>query len=689
MEPQDDIVVSGHKLLPLGASLDAKQPQSVIGSDFIDHSVPRTADYNQIASIAPSVATGGSPNGPGVGESFATMRGFQDGEYNITFDGIPFNDTDTASHHSTSFFPASNIGSVVVDRGPGRASQMGLTTFGGSINLFSPTLTDTFHGDFAATRGSFNTTQFVGQLQSGAIDALNGAKIMVIGQKLDTDGYLTRSPVRNESGMVKIEVPLGQRVTLDFVGTRNTISTAAANRPGATLTQVARYGINFALSNDPTSPTYFGYNHINKTTNFAVLTLTARPTDSLTIVNKAYFYDYVNRTRTALDVSGATANGTKVGPAGNADVRGIDKLNKYHTYGDILKVTYDAGFAKLTAGAQVEESKTHRFLYDTDSSLGGIPDPRESTAPFNVNADDRSGWTQYQPFAEADIEPLPGLSITPGIKYVHFEQRFNASVTQNVRIPNVATHTYTATLPYLTANYHIADNWSVYGQYAKGFLIPPLTTFFLADPSKGTPKPQKSTNYQVGTVYQSGRINIDADLYYIDFNNKIVSVGSGLDQLFTNDGGAVYKGVEGQFAYTFPHGLTAFANGSLNYAKDKATKTQILRAPTYTAAAGLLYGQGPAIASLIYKRTGTQWAVAGEPDAYRMHGFDTTDFAITYRLPHGLSVETTITNLFDNKSPFQIATSGKNVDPVTGRSPFDRYLFQGGRSAQITLRAQF
>lgn len=81
--------------------------------------------------------------------------------------------------------------------------------------------------------------------------------------------------------------------------------------------------------------------------------------------------------------------------------------------------------------------------------------------------------------------------------------------------------------------------------------------------------------------------------------------------------------------------------------------------------------------------------MAGEPDAYRMHGFDTTDLAITYGLAHGLSVETTITNIFDNKSPFQIATSGKNVDPVTGRSPFDRYLFQAGRSAQITLRAQF
>ena len=32
-----------------------------------------------------------------------------------------------------------------------------------------------------------------------------------------------------------------------------------------------------------------------------------------------------------------------------------------------------------------------------------------------------SGWTQYQPFLEVDIKPSDDLTITPGVKYVHWE----------------------------------------------------------------------------------------------------------------------------------------------------------------------------------------------------------------------------------------------------------------------------
>ncbi len=96
------------------SALKATQPQPIITATFIEQAVTPLADFNAVARIAPSVGSGLSSNGPGLGESKVTLRGFQDGEYNITYDGIPFGDTSNPTHHSASCFPARIIGGMVL-----------------------------------------------------------------------------------------------------------------------------------------------------------------------------------------------------------------------------------------------------------------------------------------------------------------------------------------------------------------------------------------------------------------------------------------------------------------------------------------------------------------------------------------------------------------------------------------------
>jgi iron complex outermembrane recepter protein len=126
-----------NEIAPVTASLQTMQPQAIISRSFIEDSLPATADFNQIALISPSVSNFGGANGSGLSESKAQIRGFQDAEYNITYDGVPFGDTNDPSHHSNTFFPSNTIETLVVDRGPGNASNLGIATFGGSMNLFS------------------------------------------------------------------------------------------------------------------------------------------------------------------------------------------------------------------------------------------------------------------------------------------------------------------------------------------------------------------------------------------------------------------------------------------------------------------------------------------------------------------------------------------------------------------------
>jgi iron complex outermembrane receptor protein len=103
---------------PTAAPLTVTQPTSLISQYFIENNTAPSSDYDDIIKIAPSVFSV-SPNGPGLMENqILSIRGFSDGQYNVTFDGIPWGDSNDFTHHTTSYFMDNDLGAVSVDRGP-------------------------------------------------------------------------------------------------------------------------------------------------------------------------------------------------------------------------------------------------------------------------------------------------------------------------------------------------------------------------------------------------------------------------------------------------------------------------------------------------------------------------------------------------------------------------------------------
>src|SRR5215510_1140609 len=129
-----------------------------------------------------------SANGPGLSDTKTFFRGFKDGYYSMTFDGVPFNDTNDPTHHSWVFFPAQTIGSTVFDRSPGSASSIGPSTFGGSVNFLSPALSarPTLNG--TVSYGSYNTRMVDFDYDTGALT--NGkVRLSLEGHQMKSDGY--------------------------------------------------------------------------------------------------------------------------------------------------------------------------------------------------------------------------------------------------------------------------------------------------------------------------------------------------------------------------------------------------------------------------------------------------------------------------------------------------------------------
>ena len=698
---------------PTKASLNATQPQAIIDRQAIDQFVPTTADYNQVINLAPSMS-GTSFNGPGLGEAKTVLRGFKDGEYNITYDGIPWGDANGPTHHSTSFFPSSTVGAVVVDRGPGEASQLGVATFGGSVNLFSPEVSDERGGSQLVTVGSWNTLMAVTKLNTGAIDQLNGAKFLFNFQELKTDGALTYNKAKGFNQLVRGVIPLKGDWTLTVLGTWNYTKIYTNDSAGSTLTQVALYGKNFALNNDPSTPNYYKYNVVEKHTYFNYARIAGSITDTLKLENTVYSYYYKNDTESALDATLSPADiaaqkGLSITytPGGKATVNGhipgYTKLNVYKIYGDILHLNQTVPFGEIKTGVWLEHADTGpRFRSDYDATLGigasggRTPDYRQKVLA-GVSQDleylQYSGWDQVEPFVDVVWKATPALTITPGVKYISEKITVDADVNQKSRLPFHGSKRFEKTLYFLTANYKLADNLAAYAQFATGFLVPDISITQSVNPNLNALKPQESKNYQAGVVYHGGRINVDADIYYIDFTNKLQTTTVGSETVNFNLGGATYKGIEGSVTYAALDHLFVFANGSLNSAKAQGASTTILGtpvtvtggkqisgAPKSTAAVGLLYREGGWSVSLADKYTGEQWGAEGEPADYRIKPYQSVDLKVIYKFGR-YRLEGAIYNLADS----QQATSVKPGKTV----PYDQYYFQPERNFQVSAKVNF
>ncbi len=688
---------SASAVAPTQSSLDATQPQSIITREFIESAVAPTAEYSRVVNVAPSMS-GDSANGPGLSETKTTMRGFSDDQYNITFDGIPWGDTNNPAHHSTSFFPASVIGGAVVERGPGNASNLGYATFGGSINLFSKKPSETQGASGFGSVGTWNTKLLGASYESGRLPGWSDATLQLNYQDLRSDGYLTRNAITSDNYTIKFQRPLGDSSTLTALSSLNRIKyTQPDNNKGPTLAQVALYGRNFSLNDDPTSFNYSGFNHTTKDTDFEYIRVQTNWGSNWTTDADLYTYYYNNQTISSTDPTGLTAPGTKVGPPGNRDIPGIDKQNKYRVYGGIFKATKELSPGLLRAGVWLEKADTDRHQFDIDLTLGNIRDPRETKPTPVQNSsvlfDQKSTIKNTQPFVEFEWEALPDLTVTPGLKVALITRSVDAVVNQTTRLPQDTSVDYHATLPFLTVNKQFGAGLAVYAQYAKGFQIPDLKSFYIVDPTHNSADPQKSTNYQLGVVGKSNVIVWDFDLYQIDFKNKYVSNGlGGTDAAFVNLGGATYKGVEGQVTYMVLPGLALYANGSVNRAKATDTGKTISNSPLMTAALGTLYSSGPWSGSLIFKRTGASYQAdydATQPaayDRYKVAAYDNVDLGVAYTFRNfdylkGLKLQVNFFNLLNKQGVVSISP-GKTIAG-------DQYTYQAPHSVQVSAKADF
>jgi iron complex outermembrane receptor protein len=745
----ETVVVTGTafdpETAPAKASLDTMEPQTIINKSYIEDSVSETGTYTTILAIAPSM-TGTDLNGPGLSDNGVknTLRGLPDGSFGLTYDGIPFGDTNGPSHHSESYFPASTIGSIAVDRGPGNAGNMGPSTYGGSINMQSEVLNPDSSGRVQATAGSWGTSMFNVNYQTGDVGLLGvNNRLLINYQNTNTAGYLTHNSSAAQNYTLKYQADFAPGWTATLFGSYNGLFQQLEDNAGATAAQITAYGKDFSLqTTNPNAGTYAPYNHVHKKTDLDYLRVQGDIGWGLKIDNTFYTYAYTNKTLSTLDVlqtasditQGITeTNGTIVGGTKFAnDIPGYTKQNAYRNWGNIFRVSKDFDFGWLTGqvrtGVWWESSASQRARSDFDATkcfaqttIGCNPFSNGPQFPDSSNLagtksaplgggffeyQEHTNWNQYQPFIELELHPLEDLTITPGFKYVWWNHSVNAPLEQK-RVPvgpANADFVTTRDLPFLMANYKIQPSWSVYAQYAQGIYVPDITAFEQKTVAVAFPKAQTTTNYQVGTVYYADHFTFDADVYYIGVNNNIVfepcnqafAGGQASETCGVNTGVATYKGIEGEGTYAFEgdlEGFSVFANGSLN--NSKTGGKWVKQAPMWTSASGVFYKMGDWKFSLIDKLVGQQYSDATNTTFYKLGAYNNMDTKGSYTYgPVEFGVG--IFNLLNSRSLASVSINdkpplgGSSVNDISNRgASLDQYYYQPSRSFQFTMKVRF
>jgi iron complex outermembrane receptor protein len=657
-------VTSNREKLPGESLADVGSPQSLVDSQTIQQVLMPVADYGTVANLTPSFVST-APNGPGFDAAKnQTLRGFVDGQFNVTMDGIPFADPDNFQHHSTSYFPAAELDRLVVDRSPGSAADLGYASFGGSVDLYSQPIPQQARIKAFASYGSFDTSLYGATLSTAAPQESAQVGLLATVQQTQSRGAMRDSPGHKDDSLLKGATMIGSaKVTALYAYDRYGFYNAGS----ITTTELAAYGSSYGFNADPASPNYFRYAGTYRSSGFGYLRLELPLGSQASLREIAYTYSYANN---GLSLKGDQTS-SPLGPGypglAPSDIAGKDLREAYRTVGDDLRWRDSFPFGSVLLGLWAEEGWQTESRVALDLTTGSLYDANHAMdSPFYY--DFNAHTHTYQPYAELDWQVSDRWTMTFGLRWRDMTRDFAATVVQNFLPGTNGTiaRSVSSSLPSFATNYHLAPHTSLYAQVARGSLDPSQAYFYTAHPALGNQvQPENALGEQVGIVQSGAHCGISLDVYNIDFNNYVSTITEGGDTLYVNSGSVLYRGVETEGHLQLGAGFSAVMNASLIRAtfQDSFMTSSIQLAgdtipfaPRYTGLAGVLYSQGRWRGSLLAKFIGTEYqGKNGSADGatYRVGDYSYTNMSVTRFLtdpqsPNEVHLTLAFANLFNS-----------------------------------------
>jgi iron complex outermembrane receptor protein len=710
---------------PSGNTLEAVSAKTEVSGDFIRNFMSPLADYSEYVNLAPGTFSL-NPNGIGLGQGNTYYRGFQDGQYTMTFDGIPFEDTNTPTHHSWANFPSGWTDAVDFDRSPGLSSNLGPTNFGGSINLMSPQLFPDPDIRASVIYGSWNTRVLQLDGDSGFFGPGSKNSFLMNIQQLLSDGYQTYNRQKRVAGYGKYQYRINSHSAITLYGGLVDIWTNTPKTTSPTRAQVAQYGDNYLLDgtqylpSGALDPNYYGYDFYHVQTDFEYASYHTDLSDGWKLDTKAYTTRYWNK---QFYQNGATINLTAAKPSG------VDKLNGYRHAGDTLILSKESKWGTFRTGMWYDWAYTDRYQLPSNILTG-----QDTPLP---NFHEHFITQSFQPFAEFEWHPAPKLVIVAGVKDANYAMALNqyqdngktvgclggvASTDPVTKAPiciggSAFTHhaiDYNNWLPNIAARYYVRSSWSAYAQFAEGSIIPPSGVFDTPNAQVLVPpKPTLAKTYQIGNVLKHSRWTLDVDAYYIHFQNGFDSYLDPVsaESVFVPTGPTNTKGIEAESNIVLGRGFSLYLNGTMGSAKYQTGQNipngglWVADTPKNVESLAFLWRHKNWDVGLIEKRVGTMYndnatlnyvingaAIPYPVDqAVTISPFNVVNVFVNYQIKtqswlRGSKIGLAVNNLADSHNVVGITPATAATSTVAyAQSPNDQLNLLPGRSVLVTF----
>lgn len=465
------------------------------GPDYVFNRLPSIFAYND--------------NGTNMGYTYYRMRGMGQERINVTLDGMPWNEAeDFGCYFSNCQDLMSSMHSIKVERGASVTSN-GTAAYAGNISLESVNLkTDTLsYLDFGY--GSFNAFRTSAVYNSGV---KNGWGVHARYTHQQTDGYKVNTFNRSDAYAVKVGKYFNERHSLDIM------SMGGFHRNGQGYQGLP-------LDEIDGTPTPF---HQTKSGNLK------QETDNfLTIYNRMQYNGVLS--------DDLFISSTLYWAHQNGDYR-IGWLDGDAEYGKYL-YNYHLNYNMLGVNTVIKYNPTNNFsvnggfnayyykrnhqgfdISDKDDVIGVW----DNVWGLNPYYDNDGKKPDMNVFANVKYSPWKNFTIDGSVQYRYTSLKYKVNKSADVADENYL-HSWDFLNYSFGLTYNTTDNSKLYGRFSVVNREPSRVDLFggeyrCSDSEMNTDN-ERVYDLEVGYEIRSEKISLNANVFYMNFNNELVATG--------------------------------------------------------------------------------------------------------------------------------------------------------------------
>ena len=483
-------------------------------------------DVPYLLSLTPSVTTT-SDAGNGIGYTSIRVRGTDPTRINITANGIPMNDAESAGLYWVNMGDfASSVQSMQIQRGVGTSTN-GAGAFGATINMLTENIGAQPYIGIDLSAGSYYSHKETVRFSTGLLGGHWGlqGRLSNIGSK----GYLDRASTKLNSYFLQAGW-FGDNTVVKFI-TFNGIEETYHAWNYTSKYEQSLYGRTYNSCGEYWDADGNRHYYDDQTDNYhqqnyqliwnqnigRELKLNA----ALHYTKGFGYYNEYKSKRTLFEYD----LDNQMTWAESDIVRKKTMDNDF--YGVVASLTYDnkRNLQAILGGGW------NRYDGDHYGLTPWVKKPVDELFPDHRYYDNNTKKTDFNIYGKVTYDLLPGLNAFLDLQYRHIGIKMNGPTdaidwTVNKRIVYDIRESYDFFNPKFGVNYDITGNHKVYASYAIAHKEPTRNNFENNyNAGLEMPKTERLNDLEAGYKFQSPRFSAGANIYWMDYKDQFVLTG--------------------------------------------------------------------------------------------------------------------------------------------------------------------